>query len=87
MTSINSSMELIVDYWDQILILVGAVIIAVRLESEVKSLRKDLQDVTKRDTYVETVKLRAELDVVNNQVTALWRFVNDLRDRFSNGHK
>ena len=58
---------------------------AVRLESEVKNLRKDVDQIQKRDTYVETVKLRAEMDVQNKQVSALWDFVNKLREKF-NGH-
>ena len=41
--------------------------------------------IQKRDTYVETVKLRAEMDVQNKQVSALWDFVNKLREKF-NGH-
>ncbi len=83
-------MELISAYWHQILFLVGAIIIAVRLESEVKAIRKDLDTLTKeinrRDTYVETVKQRSELDVLNKQVSSLWEFVNKLRDKF-NGSK
>ena len=83
-------MELISDYWHQILFLLVAIIVAVRLESEVKSLRKDLDSITKeltrRDTYVETVKQRSEIDVLNKQVSTLWDFVNDLRNRFNNGH-
>mgnify|MGYP001038904264 CR=1 FL=1 len=83
-------MELISDYWHQILFLLVAIIVAVRLESEVKSLRKDLDSITKeltrRDTYVETVKQRSEIDVLNKQVSTLWDFVNDLRNRFKNGH-
>ena len=82
-------MELISAYWHQILFLVGAIIIAVRLESEVKAIRKDLDTLTKeinrRDTYVETVKLRAEVDVLNKQVSSLWDFCNKLRDKFTNG--
>ena len=58
---------------------------AVRLEAEVKNLRKDVDQMQKRDTYVETVKLRAEMDVQNKQVSALWDFVNKLREKF-NGH-
>ena len=40
----------------------------------------------KRDTYVETVRLRAEVDVNSKQISSLWQFVNSLRDRFKNGH-
>ena len=79
-------MTAIAEYWDQILILIGVVVVAVLLESEVKSLRKDIEDIKKRDTYVETVRLRAEIDVNNKQISSLWDFVNSLRDRFKNGH-
>ena len=78
-------MELISQYWHQILFLIGAIVVAVKLQSEVKSLRKDLDDLEKRDTYVETVRLRAEVDVVNKQIGSLWDFVNKLRDKFNNG--
>ena len=63
----------------------GIIVVAVRLESEVKNLRKDVDQMQKRDTYVETVKLRAEMDVQNKQVSALWDFCNKLREKF-NGH-
>ena len=63
----------------------GIIVVAVRLESEVKNLRKDVDQMQKRDTYVETVKLRAEMDVQNKQVSALWNFCNKLREKF-NGH-
>ena len=59
---------------------------AVRTESEVRNLRKDVEDMKKRDTYVETVRLRAEVDVNSKQISSLWQFVNSLRDRFKNGH-
>ena len=78
-------MELLVEHWHQILFVIGIIVVAVRLESEVKNLRKDVDQMQKRDTYVETVKLRAEMDVQNKQVSALWDFVNKLREKF-NGH-
>tara|TARA_B100001778_G_scaffold11266_1_gene8900 strand:+ start:136 stop:372 length:237 start_codon:yes stop_codon:yes gene_type:complete len=78
-------MDVIQGHWHQILFLIGVIVIAVRLESEVKNLRKDVDDIKKRDTYVETVKLRAEMDVNNKQVSSLWDFVNKLREKF-NGH-
>lgn len=33
----------------------------------------------------DIVKLRAEMDVVNKQITSLWEFTNSIRDRL-NGH-
>ena len=79
-------MEIITEYWHQIIVLVGAIVVAVRLQSEVHSLRKDIEEIKKRDTHVEVVKLRAEVDVNIKQISSLWEFVNSLRDRFKNGH-
>ena len=78
-------MELLVEHWHQILFVIGIIVVGVRLESEVKNLRKDVDEIQKRDTYVETVKLRAEMDVQAKQTSALWDFVNKLREKF-NGH-
>ena len=82
-------MDLITDYWRQIIFLLGAIIVAVRLESEVRGLRKDLdhhtEELKRRDTYVETVKQRSEIDVLSKQISSLWDYVNKLRDRFQNG--
>lgn len=78
-------LEIIQGHWHQIIFFLGIIVVAVRLESEVKSLRKDLDNIQKRDTYVETVKLRAEMDVNNKQISSLWDFCNKLREKF-NGH-
>ena len=78
-------MDLLIAHWHQILFVMEIIVVAVRLESEVKNLRKDVDQMQKRDTYVETVKLRAEMDVQNKQVSALWDFCNKLREKF-NGH-
>jgi|TARA_R100001086_G_scaffold149160_1_gene79184 hypothetical protein len=79
-------MELLKSYWHQVLFLITTIIVAVRLESEVRSLRKDLNSLEKeserRDVYVETVKQQSEIDILKKQVSALWDFVNRLRDRF-----
>ena len=62
---------------------------AVRLESEVKSNRRDLNHLTdeldRRDTYVETVKQRSEIDIHGKQISTLWEFVNKLRDKMNGG--
>ena len=82
-------MELITNYWPQIIFLLSMIIMAVRLESEVRGLRKDLdhhtEELKRRDTYVETVKQRSEIDVLSKQVSSLWEYVNMLRDKFQNG--
>ncbi|SVB37286.1 uncharacterized protein METZ01_LOCUS190140 [marine metagenome] len=61
----------------------------VRLESEVKSNRRDLDhlksELDRRDTYVETVKQRAEIDIHGKQISTLWDFVNKLRDKLNGG--
>ena len=66
-------MELITAYWHQILFLLGAIVVAVRLQSEVKSNRRDLDqlknELDRRDTYVETVKQRAEIDIHGKQIS------------------
>ena len=80
-------MEIISSYWHQIVFLLGVIIVAVRLDSEVKGLRKDLdhhtEELKRRDTYVETVKQRSEIDVLSKQISSLWEYVNKLRDKLN----
>lgn len=80
-------MEILQTHWHQILFAIGVIIMAVRLESEVKSIRKDLNNLSKelerRDTYVESVKHTTEIQQMQKNITALWHFVNSLRDRFN----
>mgnify|MGYP003138084186 CR=1 FL=1 len=76
-------MDVISQYWHQIVALLGLIVVAVKLNSSVQVLRKDVDEITKRDTYVETVKLRAQSDIQDKQIAALWEFTNKLRDRFN----
>ena len=78
-------MELIATHWHQIVFIISLIVVAVKLSSQVKGIQKDLDSIEKRDTYVETVKLRAEVDQLRSQVGALWDYTNKLRDKF-NGH-
>ena len=78
-------MEVLQAYWHQIIFIVGLIVVAVKLSAQVKQLEKDMEHLTKRDTYVEVVKLRAETDQLQAQNTALWDYTNKLRDKF-NGH-
>jgi len=79
-------MEIITSHWHQIVFIIGLIVVAVKLNAQVKEIQKDLDNIEKRDTYVETVKLRAEVDQISSQVGALWDYTNKLRDKF-NGHK
>jgi len=84
-------MEIFTEYWHQILFVLAAIVMAVRLESEVKSCRKDIDNLTKelerRDTYVETVRQRSEIDINTKQISSLWNFVNMLRDKVNGTYK
>ena len=77
--------SLIRDYWHQIIAIIGLVVVAVKLGASVKELRKDVDDIIKRDTYVETTKLRAQTDMHEKPISALWSYCNKLRDMFSKG--
>jgi uncharacterized protein YoxC len=80
-------MELITQYWHQIVFIVGLVVVGVKLTAQVHSLQKDLdtltRDLNRRDTYVETVKLRTEIDSLKKEVTGLWSFCDKLRDKLN----
>ena len=78
-------MEIIKSHWHQIVFIIGLIVVAVKLNAQVKEIQKDLDNIEKRDTYVETVKLRAEVEQLRSQVGALWDYTNKLRDKF-NGH-
>ena len=80
-------MEIIKAHWHQIIFIIGLIVVAVKLSAQVKEIQKDLdhlqRSLDKRDTYVETVKLRAEVDQQKSQVSALWDYTNKLRDKFN----
>ena len=58
--------EQVVTYWPQILGILMVVVMFVKLKSAVAELRKDVDDIHKRDTYTQVVKLRADLDALKN---------------------
>ena len=77
-------MEFVRDYWSQIVVLLGAIVAAVKMNSLLQILRRDVdtldRDIKRRDTYVETVKLRAEVDQLNKNVSSLWEQINKIKD-------
>ena len=78
-------MEIITSHCHQIVFIIGLIVVAFKLNTQVKKIQKDLDNIEKRDTCVETVKLRAEVEQIQNQVQSLWDYTNKLRDKF-NGH-
>ena len=82
-------MEIVTEYWHQIIFFLGAIVVAVRLQSDVNSNKRELSqlknELDRRDTYVETVKQRAEIDIHGKQISTLWEFVNKLRDKMNGG--
>ena len=82
-------MEIVTEYCHQIVFFLGAIVVAVRLQSDVNSNKRELRqlqnELDRRDTYVETVKQRAELDIHGKQISTLWEFVNKLRDKMNGG--
>ena len=69
-----------------VVLIISGLIVAVRLQSQVKELQKDLDNLLKRDTYVSVVRLQAQQEQVDKNISALWAFCNQLRNKF-NGTK
>jgi hypothetical protein len=75
------------EYWQQVMGLLALVVIAVKLSSSVKELRKDVDDIMARNTFVETTRLKAQVDMHEKQISALWMFTNKIRDMFNGNSK
>ena len=76
-------MEIIREFWHQIIFIGLILVVFTKLREQTTELRKDVDEILKRDTYVRAVKMEAEMATLNKQVSALWDFVNKLRDRFN----
>ena len=61
--------DLLLKYWPQILAIVMVIVIFVKLKATVANLRKDVDDIQKRDTFVQVVKLRADLDALKESTS------------------
>jgi len=79
-------MEIIREFWHQIVFIGLILVLFTKLREQTAELRKDVDEILKRDTYIRSVKLEAEVSTMSKQISALWDFVNKLRDR-SNGVK
>jgi hypothetical protein len=66
---------------------VGALIVAVRLQSEVKGLKRDVRDLEKKEAYIRVVKLEVEMEVARESIGDLWNKMDEMRERFNGGTK
>ena len=89
-------MDLIKNYWEQILFLGLLIYHASRPQALISELKKDVDQLMQmlergqswtQKQQEQLVQLRAEMDVNNRQITSIWEFVNGLRDRMNGGSK
>ena len=71
-------MEFIQEYWEQLAIVGFAILAIVKMKFELDSLKKDVSDLYKRNTFIEVVTLKAEMEVVKRNITSLWDKFNAL---------
>ena len=69
--------ELITEFWPQILGIIVVIAMFVKLKSGVAELRKDVDDINKRDTYVQVVRLQAQVQELEKKVELLFKLHND----------
>jgi len=69
--------ELIIEFWPQILAVVVFIAIFVKIKSGVAELRKDVDDINKRDTYVQVVRLQAQVQELEKKVEMLFKLYNE----------
>lgn len=83
-------------YWEQLLLIGALIFHAARSYAQLSEMRKDIDQLQMemlryskwtQHQAEEIVKLRAEMDVERKQTTAIWDFVNSLRDRMNGGGK
>jgi len=76
-----------VNEWYLVIGSIGAGLVwAVKIKERVADLQKDLEILQSRATYVETTKLRAQVDMMEKQITGLWNYCNELRNRQNGNH-
>lgn len=80
----------ILQYWEQLLFFLGALVVAVRLQSEVSALRKDvdlLEQETKvqansiQENFVSSVRTESSVKETEKKIVELFKLYNILRDK------
>ena len=74
-------MNFVQEYWEQIAVIGFAVLALIRMKFELDSLKKDVSDLNNRSTFIDVVKLKAEMEVENRNITSLWTQYNTLKSK------
>jgi len=72
------------EYWEQIAVVGFAILALIRMKFELDSLKKDVADLNNRSTFIDVVKLKAEMEVVNRNITSLWSMYNTWKSKNGN---
>jgi hypothetical protein len=72
------------EYWEQIAVVGFAILALIRMKFELDSLKKDVADLNNRSTFVDVVKLKAEMEVANRNITSLWSMYNTWKSKNGN---
>ena len=75
--------DLLKTFLPLVIFVITALVVSVRLQSEVKELQRDVREIEKKQTYVSVVRLEAEMEQAKKNISSLWERVNNLRDRFN----
>jgi len=68
-------------WWPQVVGIGVLVVVATRLREQVHELRKDVDDIQKRNTFVVLTKVKATQEMHEKQISSLWQFLNRIRDK------
>ena len=78
-------MNFVQEYWEQIAVVGFAILALIRMKFELDSLKKDVADLNSRSTFIDVVKLKAEMEVANRNITSLWSMYNTWKSKNGNG--
>ena len=77
-------MNFVQEYWEQIAVVGFAILALIRMKFELDSLKKDVADLNSRSTFIDVVKLKAEMEVANRNITSLWSMYNTWKSKNGN---
>ena len=69
------------EWWPQVIGIGVLVVVATRLREQVHELRKDVDLIMSRNTFVTLTKIQAQTEQQEKQISAIWQHTNKLRDR------